>query len=105
MRILLCSSSLLTFLLQAENIVPRGTLDPNEIHLPGIYVDRIVPATAPKNIEVETLAPESDSSAENAASASSSKGEGLRHKIARRAARELRDGDYVNLGIGTSALN
>jgi 3-oxoacid CoA-transferase len=29
-----------------------------EIHLPGIYVNRIVKATTPKEIEIETLAPE-----------------------------------------------
>jgi 3-oxoacid CoA-transferase len=29
-----------------------------QIHLPGIFVDRIVKATTPKEIEIETLAPE-----------------------------------------------
>ncbi len=29
-----------------------------QIHLPGIFVDRIVQATTPKEIEIETLAPE-----------------------------------------------
>jgi len=29
-------------IVEAENLVPAGSLDPNEIHVPGIYVDRIV---------------------------------------------------------------
>lgn len=50
---------------QAEHIVPVGALDPNEIHLPGIYVNRIVQATTPKEIEFETLAPEPGSEAQS----------------------------------------
>lgn len=45
-------------IIEAEEIVPIGTLDPMQIHLPGVYVDRIVKATTPKEIETETLAPE-----------------------------------------------
>jgi acyl CoA:acetate/3-ketoacid CoA transferase alpha subunit len=38
---------------EAESIVPAGSLDPDEIHLPGIFVQRVVPAssTTPKRIE------------------------------------------------------
>ena len=43
-------------IVEAENIVPIGSISPNAIHLPGIYVDRIVRATAPKQIEFATLA-------------------------------------------------
>ncbi len=42
---------------QAEEIVPIGSLHPDEIHLPGIYVDRVVKATTEKEIEFVTLAP------------------------------------------------
>lgn len=45
-------------IVEAEEIVPIGSLDPMQIHLPGIYVNRIVKATTPKEIEIETLAPE-----------------------------------------------
>ena len=31
-------------------------MNPNEIHLPGIYVDRIVQATTEKEVEFHTLA-------------------------------------------------
>ena len=35
-------------IVEAEEIVPIGSLDPMQIHLPGIYVNRIVKATTPK---------------------------------------------------------
>ncbi|MGP4713244.1 MULTISPECIES: CoA transferase subunit A [unclassified Psychrobacter] len=46
---------------EVEEIVETGTLDPNEIHLPGIYVQRIVLNSAPeKRIEkITTKAAES----------------------------------------------
>ena len=45
-------------IVEAEEIVPIGSLSPNAIHLPGIYVDRIVPMTVGKQIEFRTLAPD-----------------------------------------------
>lgn len=44
---------------QVENLVPAGELDPDRIHLPGIFVDRIV-HTGPqtKHIEKRTVAQE-----------------------------------------------
>ncbi|KAH8834005.1 succinyl-CoA:3-ketoacid-coenzyme A transferase [Flagelloscypha sp. PMI_526] len=86
-------------IVEAENIVPTGSISPNAIHLPGIYVDRIVQATSPKQIEIRTFAqPKSDTPTELSASAK------LRHKIAARAAKELQNGFYVNLGIGMPTL-
>jgi 3-oxoacid CoA-transferase subunit A len=39
---------------EVEEIVPLGSLDPDTIHLPGIYVHRIVQGTAEKRIENRT---------------------------------------------------
>ena len=39
---------------EVEEIVPRGTLDPDGIHLPGIYVHRLVQGTHEKRIEQRT---------------------------------------------------
>ncbi|TRM62648.1 hypothetical protein BD626DRAFT_557975 [Schizophyllum amplum] len=82
-------------IVEAENIVPAGAISPNAIHLPGIYVDRIVRATAPKEIEYVTLAKTGNEAPLDTAKAAK---QDQRHKIARRAAREIKDGFYVNLG-------
>lgn len=43
---------------EVEEIVPRGTFDPDAIHTPGIFVDRIVLATInEKRIEKRTVRP------------------------------------------------
>ena len=39
---------------EVEEIVPRGSLDPDNIHLPGIYVHRIVQGAHEKRIEQRT---------------------------------------------------
>jgi len=88
-------------IVEAEEILPIGSLDPNEVHVPGIYVDRIVKSTQPKEIELLTLANEE---ASDAAAEDYSPAELLRRRIAARAAREIRDGYYINLGVGIPTL-
>jgi 3-oxoacid CoA-transferase subunit A len=41
--------------LEVEEIVPPGTLDPNHIHTPGIYVDRLIQGRFEKRIENRTV--------------------------------------------------
>ena len=40
---------------EVEELVPTGDLDPDEIHLPGIFVQRIVKGTFEKRIEQRTV--------------------------------------------------
>jgi 3-oxoacid CoA-transferase subunit A len=42
---------------EVEEIVPIGSLDPDEIHTPSIYVNRIVQSTFEKRIEQRTITP------------------------------------------------
>ncbi|MFO7306081.1 MAG: CoA transferase subunit A [Gammaproteobacteria bacterium] len=42
---------------EVEEIVEPGQLDPNEIHTPGIYVDRLIQGTFEKRIERRTTRP------------------------------------------------
>jgi 3-oxoacid CoA-transferase len=80
---------------EVEELVPAGTLDPNQIHTPGIYVHRIFQGEDYEK-PIEHLTHLLD--AEEIKELSS---EDLKKEIiGKRLALEIKDGDYVNLGIG-----
>ncbi|PQE12917.1 hypothetical protein CJF30_00002807 [Rutstroemia sp. NJR-2017a BBW] len=88
-------------IVEAENIVPIGSIAPADIHLPGIYIDRIVPATVEKKLELKTTRrPEG----QKGDASSKSDANERRDRIARRTAKELKNGYYVNLGVGLPTL-
>lgn len=92
-------------IVEAENIVELGEIDAGEVDLAGIYVDRIVPATVPSKIDIlKTREPEAkkDTPADGAKTPNPAIEKRLR--IARRAAKELHPGFYVNLGVGIPTL-
>src|SRR5204862_940029 len=70
---------------EVEQLVEIGELDPDQIHTPGIFVDRIIQGPSyEKRIEFRTVQ----------GSAAAKKENPIRDLMAKRAAQELRDGYY-----------
>lgn len=90
---------------EVEELVPAGSLDPAQIHTPGIYVQRIFEGkNYEKRIEQRTISKPTVAD-ENTPSTPLQAGQGLdKNQIAKRIAREVKDGYYVNLGIGIPTL-
>ncbi|MDO6388604.1 3-oxoacid CoA-transferase [Pontibacter sp. BT731] len=78
---------------EVEEIVPVGEIAPEHVHTPGSYVDYLVQAT----LTTEDLG-------SSASVSSSRKVSERRMNMAKRALKELKKGDVVNLGIGIPTL-
>lgn len=94
-------------IVEAENIVPVGEIDPDDVHLPGIFVDRVVKATVEKQVErLELRDPKAEDNLTAATTKDAKANPGLERKrrIAKRASDELQEGFYVNLGVGIPTM-
>lgn len=89
-------------IVEAENIVEVGEIDPASVHLPGIYVKRVIQSTTEKKIEKYTYAKEGDEADMSALGKGDTASK--RERIVRRAAKEFKNGMYANLGIGMPML-
>jgi len=88
-------------IVEVEEIVETGQLDPDHIHVPGVYVNRLIQGESYIK-RVENLTTRQNMMAKDPKSKKPA--QVIREKIARRAALELRDGMHVNLGIGIPVL-
>lgn len=98
-----CAKASRFTIVEVEKLVENGELQPDQIHLAGVYVNAIVHApNTEKRIEKVKLAPQTTSSAKkDTAKDAAAK---MRERIVKRAALELKDGMNVNLGIGMPTL-
>lgn len=89
---------------QVEDIVEHGTLDPKKVVIPGLHVDIIVKAENPKNhmqnfyVDFEPAFISHVKSSEKKEKAPMST---IKYIIVNRAYQELKPGMVINLGIGT----
>ncbi|KPI86166.1 succinyl-coa:3-ketoacid-coenzyme a transferase- like protein [Leptomonas seymouri] len=82
---------------QVEEVVECGELDPDEIHMTGAYVDRLV--VVPDALYKFEFLVTSEGPCNTKVDHNDAK-----HRIARRAALEVQDGMVINLGIGAPTL-
>jgi len=88
-------------IVEAEHIVEPGEIEPVAVHVPGIYVKRVIQSNSEKRIEKVI-------NAKDPADAIGALGSGdagsKRERIVKRAAKEFKNGMYANLGIGMPML-
>lgn len=84
-------------IVEVEEIVEVGQLDPNHIHVPSIYVDTFFKGQVFEK-PIEKIKFRSENGVDEA------KLDPVRERIAKRAVLELSNGMYVNLGIGIPVL-
>lgn len=92
---------------QVKHIAAPGSIAPNRVHVPGIFVDAVVECSDPERYHRQTTEVYYDQTLSGQTSALDSGREVLpldiKKVIARRGAQELRHGAVVNLGLGIPA--
>uniref|UniRef100_A0A7N9AM09 Succinyl-CoA:3-ketoacid-coenzyme A transferase n=1 Tax=Mastacembelus armatus TaxID=205130 RepID=A0A7N9AM09_9TELE len=89
-----------TTIVEVEEVVDVGTFAEEDIHIPSIYIHRVVQGTSyEKRIEKRTVQKSQEEKPKP-----KKESDIVRERIIRRAALEFEDGMYANLGIGIPML-
>ncbi|CAI2366262.1 unnamed protein product [Moneuplotes crassus] len=103
-----CAKAAKICIVEVEEIVPTGSIDPDSIHLPHIFVQRLIKCdNYEKRVEQLTSCNKDgkvDTSLLGRNAGEVSESCLKRKRIAMKAAKGLKDGTYVNLGIGIPTL-
>ena len=89
---------------EVEEIVPIGSIPPEDIHVSGIYIQAIVKSTIPSKLCYTIFHKDENKKHHKGHFEQVSFREMKRQKIAKRGALELKNGIVVNLGIGLPVM-
>uniref|UniRef100_A0A182NMF6 Succinyl-CoA:3-ketoacid-coenzyme A transferase n=1 Tax=Anopheles dirus TaxID=7168 RepID=A0A182NMF6_9DIPT len=97
----MCKAAKVT-IVEVEEIVPVGSLDPDQVHMPSVFVHRIIKGPSFEK-RIERLRVRDTKKAGSVVS--STPAAKMRERIVKRVALEYRDGMHINLGIGIPVLS
>lgn len=90
---------------EVEELVEPGEIDPHDVHVPSVYVNRIYKGSDfQRPIEKRTVKKHVATSSKPEQSTETSSAISTRERIVMRAAKEMKHGMNVNLGIGMPTL-
>ncbi|XP_041770862.1 succinyl-CoA:3-ketoacid-coenzyme A transferase, mitochondrial [Anopheles merus] len=100
----MCKAAKVT-IVEVEEIVPVGSLDPDQVHMPSVFVHRIIKGPSYEKRIERLRVRDAKKAGASSSVVSSTPAAKMRERIVKRVAMEYRDGMHINLGIGIPVLS